>query len=331
MREAMLALLAKEPAHGYELRQRLAAGVGAGGRDAQPGAGVCDVVAPGAGGPGPGGAGRAELGAGQEGVRGDRRGSGRGRGVAAGLVVAEGGAGRVPSQAGRGGRDRVGRPGGVDRCPAPRADAAATGGPAARRVPARRATAMGCCCWRARRYGCRPTSAGSRRARSGGPGGRDERGRASRGAAAPLPGRWRAGACRRRRRSGRRPGRGRVDHGAERLRQVHPAAPAGWAGATRRRHADLGRPAGRPVVGGGMGQVAAPHDRLRVPGVPPCRRAHRRRERRAPGAAGRYVPTGGTAPRDRAARTVGRGRSGGTPARPALRRRAASGWRWPGR
>ena len=45
-----------------------------------------------------------------------------------------------------------------------------------------------CCCWRARRCGCRPTSAGSRRARSGGPGGRDERGRARRGSAAPLPG-----------------------------------------------------------------------------------------------------------------------------------------------
>ena len=28
MREAMLALLAKEPAHGYELRQRLAAALG---------------------------------------------------------------------------------------------------------------------------------------------------------------------------------------------------------------------------------------------------------------------------------------------------------------
>ena len=53
MREAMLALLAKEPAHGYELRQRLAAALGPVGEVLNSGQ-VYVTLAPGTGRPGPG-------------------------------------------------------------------------------------------------------------------------------------------------------------------------------------------------------------------------------------------------------------------------------------
>ena len=55
----------------------------------------------------------------------------------------------------------------------------------------------------------------------------------------------------------------------------------------------LGGRAGRPVLGDRMVGVAPPHRRLRVPGVPPGRRADRGRERRAAGAARRRVAPGG--------------------------------------
>src|SRR5215475_2061777 len=111
----------------------------------------------------------------------------------------------------------------------------------------------------------------------------DERGR-GRGGCRPgadedLCGQWCARAGGRRCRSRGRGRRDRVGDGTERLRQVHTPAPAGRAGTPGSRRDRARRPPGRRPVGDGVGGAAPPHDRLRVPGLQPGRRADRGRER----------------------------------------------------
>ena len=98
----------------------------------------------------------------------------------------------------------------------------------------------------------------------------------------------------------------------------------GRAGASRRRRAVPGRRTRGRAVGDTVGGLPPPQHRLRVPGVPPGRRADRGGERGAAGAAGRRVAPGGAAPGDGAAGTARCGRAGRPPARPPVGRRAAA-------
>src|SRR5215204_686168 len=82
--------------------------------------------------------------------------------------------------------------------------------------------------------------------------------------------------------------------GAQRLRQVHAAAPDGRLGPALGRRGVAGGSAHRPAGGEGPGPDAAQRRRFRVPGLPSDGRAHRKGERRAVGAAGRTLTPGGT-------------------------------------
>src|ERR687897_1342016 len=158
-----------------------------------------------------------------------------------------------------------------------------------------------CCCWRASCCGCRRTCAGWRRASRAGPaeGVDHERQRRHLRAASPRvaqalrPGR-RTGARCRRSRPRCRPRRDGGRDGAQRLRQVHPVAPAGRPGPALRWTSLAGRAAHRPDRGAGPGPDATQRRRFRVPGLPPDGRAHRGGERRAAGAAGGTLTAGGT-------------------------------------
>ena len=100
----------------------------------------------------------------------------------------------------------------------------------------------------------------------------------------------------RRGRAGCAAGRDAGRDGAERLRKVDAAAPAGRPGAPFGRRGVAGGAPHRPAEREGAGSAAPPRDRLRLPGLPPDGRAHRRGERRAARAAGRALAARGTTP-----------------------------------
>ncbi len=126
-------------------------------------------------------------------------------------------------------------------------------------------------------------------------------------------------------------GRDGRDHGAERLREVHAAAPARRAGPAHRRRDLAGRPATWTAVRAGAGPAAARGDRVRVPGLPPDGRADRGGERRAARAAGRALAAGGPAAGRGAAGPGRAGRPGRVPARRRCPEASGSGSRSPAR
>ena len=117
----------------------------------------------------------------------------------------------------------------------------------------------------------------------------------------------------------------RGHHGAERLREVDPAAPAGRAGPAVGRGGSAGREPGGPVERAGPGPAAPGLRRVRVPGLPPDGRAHRGRERGTARAAGWPAGPGGAAAGDRADRAGRSGRTGRVPARGTVRGPAPAG------
>ena len=150
------------------------------------------------------------------------------------------------------------------------------------------------CCWRASSSGSRPTCAGWRRASGPGlPGGM---------IMSEAEGIAVVGARALRKEYGRDAGLVRavngVDldvadggdaghHGPERMRQVHAAAPAGRPRPVHGRRTLAGWSPPGPAGGTGARRAQARRGRLRLPGLPPDGRADRRRERRTARAAGR--------------------------------------------
>ena len=289
VQEVLLALLADEASHGYQVRARLQLALGplAESLNARPG--VRDAEPAREDRPRQLEAGRAVGPARPQGLRADGGGARSRRGVARGYELAEARAGGVPSEAGRR------RGGGARRSGAARRRAAAR---AAGRVGRRAACRAG----RAGRFGRRAPARGRRAEAAGGPalarGVRSVSGVRRRnadelervGLAQPLTGcagrayghgdgeLVRAVERRRSRRRGGRDGRG---DGAERLRQVDAAASARRAGAPLGRGDLARRPPHRSAEREGAGAAPAHGDRLRLPGVPSDRGAHRRGERRA--------------------------------------------------
>ena len=198
--EVVLAMLAKEPSHGYQLRARLQLALGPLGEAMNAGqvyvtltrlekAGLVSCRA-----------GRRAAGpAGPQGVRADRGGPAAGRRVAGRGELAEARPGGVPSQAGRGRGGRAGRPGRPSSTPSAASCCAGCVTPSGPRWPSRTARTPGCC-WRASCCGCRRTCAGWRRASGTGPteGADRERDAPTRAAARPRAA------------QGVRPGRGLV-------------------------------------------------------------------------------------------------------------------------
>ena len=223
--------------------------------------------------------------------------------MARGHELAEAGAGGVPPEAGRGRRGGA-RRSGRHRGP-PAAGAAARLAPGAAGGAGRAGRSrLRRCCSRASCCGCRPTCAGSRRARGTGTARRQitklpiERVMTER-----APGPRAPAGCARSTAAARRlvravddveprgrAGRDGGGDGSERVRQVDAAVPARRARAPDGRRDRAGRRSRSTTLPeAGLARLRRHARRVRVPGVPPGRRADRARERRAAGAAGRRL------------------------------------------